>query len=261
VSLNLLLANDSALRAYAGANRVEPGRPTPAQASPAAGRALAYLQQLYPGRITAASLLDRFGTEHARAVRGIVTPADRLSYSSTRGSFFEPTLALSPGHVHHAVPYRSPSTDQWVLPSSTPVFDEAGRAWGMVHLEMPLDGFRTAALETATGRGGSSSVVEDRTGRVLLESGQRVFHASATARPGRDLAPGLRDALDGRRDRPVSVDGRRAVSARVDGGSDNANAWSVVVSAPLPAAAGPVASVPPRSPLRWPPCCCWPSPA
>jgi hypothetical protein len=126
-SLSLLLANDSALKAYAGANRVAPGRPAPAQMSPAAGRALAYLQQLYPGRITAASLLDRFGTEHARAVRGIVTPADRLSYSSTRGSFFEPTLALSPGHVHHAVPYRSPSTDQWVLPSSTPVF-RRGRA-------------------------------------------------------------------------------------------------------------------------------------
>jgi hypothetical protein len=82
-SLSLLLANDSALKAYAGANRVAPGRPAPAQMSATASQALAYLQHLHPGRITAASLMDRYGTEHAKAVDGVATPTGRLSYSRT----------------------------------------------------------------------------------------------------------------------------------------------------------------------------------
>jgi hypothetical protein len=99
--------------------------------SPTAGQALAYLQELNPDGITAASLLDRYGTEHARAVKGVVAPAGQLSYATTQQRFLASTLALPVGGVQHTEPYRSPHTRQLVVSSSAPVFDGGGApgAW------------------------------------------------------------------------------------------------------------------------------------
>ena len=86
-----------------------------------ANRALAYLEQLFPGSIGEACFIDRRGAENARAVKGKVEPPSALSPDETGASFFDPTFALRPGEVYQSAPYVSPDTNEWVIANSTPV--------------------------------------------------------------------------------------------------------------------------------------------
>src|SRR5262249_44818803 len=73
-SINLLLAHDSVFTQLAPGRRAQAGAPGRAAVSAEAGAAMAYLQRLYPGRISEACLIDSTGTEIARVVRGVVAP-------------------------------------------------------------------------------------------------------------------------------------------------------------------------------------------
>ena len=73
-------------------------------------RALAYLEQLFPGSIGEACFIDRRGAENARAVKGKVEPPSALSQDETAASFFDPTFDLRPGEVYQSAPYVSPDT-------------------------------------------------------------------------------------------------------------------------------------------------------
>ena len=227
-SIALLLAHDSAFRQF------EPGAgaaPMPRRGgAPAkeANEAMAYLEQLYPGRISEACLIDSTGTELARVVRGTIAPASELSAEEAQNPFFAPTMQLPQGRVYQAAPYVSPDTDQWVISNSTPMVTAAGRPWGLVHFEVTLDSFRPDP-EQGLELGFSASIVDTRTGRLLLENGRPVGEGGL----GRDGSAQLR-GLVARPDIRASatVDGRRVAVARVPAQRDNANSWAIVVTAP-----------------------------
>ncbi len=118
-SVNLLLAHDSAFRQYEPRRAEVPPVATPASAR--AVEAMAYLERLYPARISEACLIDVTGTELARVVRGEVAPADELSTEEASAPFFAPTMRLPEGRVYQAAPYVSPDTDEWVVSNFTPM--------------------------------------------------------------------------------------------------------------------------------------------
>ena len=146
-SVNLLFANDTALRQFAPESRAAAG--TAAALSVNANHALEYLENLYPDAISEACLIDASGVELARVVRGVVAPEEELSTEEAEAPFFAPTMRLPKGRVHQAAPYLSPDTDEWVVSNSTPMVTDAGETWGLVHFEVTLNSFRDAALSGA----------------------------------------------------------------------------------------------------------------
>ena len=221
----LLLAHDSVFA------RLEPGRAVASEdrvasegmvgAAPAAASALAYLEELYPGRISEACLIDARGVELARVVRGMIAPDSELSSEEAASAFFGPTMRLPRGRVHQAAPYLSPDTDEMVISNSTPMASASGAVWGMVHFEVALETFRPRARD-----GSMASIVDLRSGRVVLGR--------------KDPAPGVQQPVTKaarrllRSEGAVTEDGRRFVSVLVPVHQDNRNAWSVVASAPAP---------------------------
>jgi diguanylate cyclase (GGDEF)-like protein len=239
-SIDLLLAHDSALLAFEpGRSRLSRSEITIATAQ--AGKTMAYLQQLYPGRISEACLIDDTGTEWARVVGGVVAPESELSTEEAKNPFFGPTLALPPGHVYQAAPYISPDTNTWVISNSTPMVSASGRKWGLAHFEVTLDTFRPPVDEGAN-ETFSTFIVDNRTGHILLDSEQKVVGATAL---GRAASAELRAAVT----RPAAVasatvDEQRMAVARVPVGRDNANSWSVVVAAPIEGWSGSIGPAP-----------------
>ncbi|MFC5379360.1 putative bifunctional diguanylate cyclase/phosphodiesterase [Aquipuribacter nitratireducens] len=222
-SLNLLLAQDSAFR------RFEPGPDAPqddeaVELGGEAAAALAYLERLYPGRISEACLIDASGTELARVVEEEVAPAAELSTEEASAPFFAPTMALSADRVHQAAPYRSPDTDVMVISNSTPLVTAAGRAWGLVHFEVALDSFRPVS-EDARRSGIRSAIVDLPSGEVVLTDG-RGASPFGTADPVavREL---VRTAVRG----SSQLDDLPAAVAVLPRDPDNVNEWAVVTVA------------------------------
>jgi diguanylate cyclase (GGDEF)-like protein len=130
-------------------------------------RALAYLETLYPGQIGEACFIDRSGVENARVVRGSKALPSELSNES-QNAFFKPSFAQRLGGVYQSPPYVSPDTDEWVIGTTTPIPDASGAIAGIVHFELTIDSFRTAAARFS----GSDEVaiVDANTGAVLVNS-------------------------------------------------------------------------------------------
>lgn len=94
--INLLLAHDSEFRRFEpGVRPAAPTRSHTVADSAAAATAMAYLEQLYPGRISEACLIDSTGTELSRVVRQSVAPAEELSTEEAENPFFVPTMRPS----------------------------------------------------------------------------------------------------------------------------------------------------------------------
>lgn len=187
---------------------------------------MAYLERLYPGRISEACLIDRTGTEIARVVEGAVAPAEELSTEEASAPFFAPTFELPAGRVYQSAPYLSPDTSHWVVANSTPLVDAAGDAWALVHFEVTLSSFQP----TASQEGQEIAIVDAAGGRALLRSGQPLDETEGVEL-GTVLPPELR-ALVASTSTTGVADGRRAVVDRVPAQPDNANSWAVVVTAP-----------------------------
>ena len=225
-SVNLLLAHDTAFTQFAPRS----GAPVvAASAAPArrASEAMAYLEELYPGRISEACLIDGTGSEIARVVDGKVAPPSDLSDDEAGATFFAPTLALPEGRVHQSAPYLSPDTDKWVISNSTPLVTGRPAPWGLVHFEVTLDSFQDEGGR-ASAASRSVSVVDTSTGRVVLRDGRPVVDDPvASAVPAQ-----LRALLDRSTTASATVDGRRLAVAHLPRQLDNANSWAVVVSVP-----------------------------
>ena len=234
-TVNLLLAHDTAFTQFAPGSRPAAADTAGAGGARAASDAMAYLEELYPGRISEACLIDATGTEIARVVDGAVAPAGDLSTEEAAAPFFAPTVALPEGRVHQSAPYVSPDTDKWVISNSTPLVTGQDRPWGLVHFEVSLDSFRLAGAEQARGSR-SVSVVETTTGQVVLRDGAPALDSRLGG-----TAPGaLRRLLaeDPGSASSATVDGRRVAVAHLPRSPDNANAWAVVVSEPSQAVGG-----------------------
>ena len=232
-SVNLLLAHDSAFRRYEPRRAASP--PTTTPASERAAEAMAYLEELYPGRIGEACLIDATGTELARVVEGEVAHAHDLSTEEAANPFFGPTMRLPQGRVHQAAPYLSPDTDTWVISNSTPMVAD-GDTWGLVHFEVDLASFLPTAPETESAEAGSvrAAIVDSRTGEVVLAGGA-AFEPGVLA----GVPPAALRALTADRagQSTATVGGRRLIAVPVPVEADNANRWSVVSLAPADAQA------------------------
>jgi diguanylate cyclase (GGDEF)-like protein len=237
-SIELLLSNSTTFRAFEPSGSHAGGASTTAGALPRvldpaareAAEAMAYLEELYPNRISEACLINADGHELARVVRGAVAPPEELSHEEASAPFFAPTLDLPAGRVHQALPYVSPDTGLWVISNSTPMVGASGRPWGLVHFEVALDSFRPELTDARQ----RISIVDVGTGRVVLDSSRPLDPTPAEgAELGSPVAPQVSSLLaEDTVPAPTTVDGRRQSFAAVPSTEDNANRWVVVVSAP-----------------------------
>ena len=214
-----------------------------------ANRALAYLEELFPGSIGEACFIDRRGAENARAVKGDIEPPSALSADETGAPFFDPAFALQPGQVHQSAPYVSPDTNEWVIANSTPIRAPGQAKPAIVHFEITIESLRSRAA-------GSSerfdvAIVNSRTGDVIVDSrvpqragkprehrhrdGVHLHPAVPLGRPNDERFKSL--AGSGARTGTFEVEGRPAAFARVDPPAHNANHWIVAAVAPTAAAA------------------------
>ena len=223
-TIDLLLAHDSAITqlgpdALPGVRRQDAWR--------RANTAMAYLETLYSGGVSEACLIAADGHELARVVRGVPAARNDLSADESQNPFFAPTLALEPGEVYQAAPYRSPDTREWVVSNSTPMVSRNGTVWGMLHFEVALASFEPALTDHA-GHGFAAELVDTRTGRALLSDG---LVRSVGGSPGTPLRPGVADLVVGTGAGATgTAAGRQYSVTRVAGFEHNQNHWAVVVS-------------------------------
>ena len=184
-----------------------------------ANDALAYLEQLYPGRIGEACFIDRGGAEIARIVRGVRAPQAKLSADESSNPFFAPTLAMGLNEVYQARAYLSPDTKDWVISNSTMIPGQQA----MVHFEVPLASFGSAVpLRDTTDL---LSIVDARSGAVWVDSRD----GTETGRPA------LADLVSSARASGITTSGgQRVAYLRLSGGLGNANTWYVAVSRAAP---------------------------
>ncbi|BCY09488.1 bifunctional diguanylate cyclase/phosphodiesterase [Actinoplanes sp. L3-i22] len=182
--------------------------------------ALAYLEEMYPGRIGEACFIDSSGAEIARVVNGVPARPDKLSQDEGSNAFFAPTLALGAGQVYQAEEYESQDTHDEVISNST-VVAAAGHV-GIVHFEITLESFRTPT----SADGFAASILDAGTGRVIVDS------RAATTTAGRpDLS--LDTLIGGGSDSGVrTAGGRRFAYQHLPSVPGNVNNWYVAVSAP-----------------------------
>ena len=185
-------------------------------------RALSYLETLYPGQIGEACFIDRSGVENARVVRGSKALPSELSNES-KNAFFKPSFAQKLGGVYQSPPYVSPDTGEWVIGTTTPIPGPSGAVAGIVHFELTIDSFRTAAARFS----GSDEVaiVDADTGAVLVNS-RRPQRIGATLGDPSDRRfvglPGSRGLVER---------GNSRIAYRAVGGGTTNN-WMVVAVAP-----------------------------
>jgi diguanylate cyclase (GGDEF)-like protein len=130
-------------------------------------RALTYLETLYPGQIGEVCFIDASGVENARVVRGDrALPAD-LSDES-KNAFFQPSFKQKLGGVYQSPPYVSPDTNEWVIANTTPIPSPTGAIAGIIHFELTIDSFRTAAARFSGNE--EVAIVDADTGNVVVNS-------------------------------------------------------------------------------------------
>lgn len=228
-SINLLLAHN---RVFADFYRAPGSRIETVRARGPLVRhvdeALAYLQRLYPGQISEACFIDRTGPENGRVVFGRWARTQALSQDESANPFFGPTFALDFGQVYQAQPYVSPDTDVWVISNSTllPTPDGAKRA--IVHFEVTVESFRSAAA-AAAGRF-NIAIVDGRSGAIILDSNLPQRKGAPLGRPAdRSFAPLLGHRAPAGL---LTLAGKQVAYRRLALGDGNANDWYVVASSP-----------------------------
>jgi diguanylate cyclase (GGDEF)-like protein len=211
-SLDLLLAQNPVFRPPAG-REID---------NADANRALLYLEDLYPGTIGEACLIDEQGREAARVTDGVAARIDDLSSDEAQNPFFAATLALPRGEVYQATPYVSADTGTWVISNSTWVRQPDGERL-IVHFEVSLASFQQWLT---TGSAGShAAVVDQTTGLTTLED-----HDALPATDGGtfDAFSGVAVLAAGETSETIRIDGRHHAIAVVTPTEGNANDWAIV---------------------------------
>jgi diguanylate cyclase (GGDEF)-like protein len=185
-------------------------------------RALSYLETLYPGQIGEACFIDAGGDENARVVRGTKARPSELSDES-KNAFFKPSFEQRLGGVYQSPPYVSPDTNEWVIGTTTPISGPSGAVAGIVHFELTIDSFRTAAARFS----GSDEVVivDADTGAVVVNSRRPQKVGAKLGFPTDHRFVGLTGA------RGLVERGNNRIAYRTVGGGTS-NHWMVVAVAP-----------------------------
>jgi diguanylate cyclase (GGDEF)-like protein len=184
--------------------------------------ALAYLQTLYPGQIGEACFIDAIGLENARVVRGTIARPSELSNES-QNAFFRPSFAQPLGGVYQSPPYVSPDTGEWVIGTATPIAGPSGAVAAIVHFELTIDSFRSAAAQFSGGD--EVAIVDADTGAVVVNSRRRQGIGAKLGDPSDRRFVGLVGA------RGLVDRGNSRLAYRTVGGGTS-NRWIVVAVAP-----------------------------
>ncbi|HUQ22084.1 MAG TPA: HD domain-containing phosphohydrolase [Gaiellaceae bacterium] len=193
--------------------------------------ALAYLERLYPGQIGEACFIDRNGLENARVVQGLGASPSTLSNES-QNPFFRPSFAQPLGGVYQSEPYVSPDTGEWVIGTATPVAGPSGTAAAIVHFELTIESFRTAASRFSGGD--EVAIVDADTGAVVVNTRREQRIGAKLGDPSDRRFVGLSGS------RGLVERGGSLLAYRLVGGTTT-NRWLVVAVAPRP---GSLAIVP-----------------
>jgi diguanylate cyclase (GGDEF)-like protein len=225
-SLTRLLGQNPAFRQFyaePGSNAAKIRAQVPALRE--ANAALAHLEDLFPGMIGEACLIDRSGAEVARAVKGRVAPVGDLSPDETGAPFFAPTFALAPGEVFHSEPYLSPDTNEWVIANSTPIPTPGGTR-AIVHFEITIESLRQATAADANG-GYRIMVLDRRTGAVLIDSNRPQVPGGKLGWPADRRFETFVSSMTGKHG-SLHVDGYPVAYTRLTDRARNANDWVLI---------------------------------
>jgi diguanylate cyclase (GGDEF)-like protein len=184
--------------------------------------ALAYLESLYPGQIGEACFIDRSGLENARVVRRQGALPSELSNES-QNSFFRPSFAQPLGGVYQSTPYVSPDTGEWVIGTSTPIAGPSGAVVAIVHFELTIDSFRTAASQFSGGD--EVAIVDADTGAVVVNTRRQQRIGAKLGDPSDHRFAGLTGT------RGLVERGSSVLAYHIVGGGTS-NRWMVVAVAP-----------------------------
>lgn len=181
------------------------------------------------------------GAERTRFVKGKV--AKDLSLDETDNPFFAPTLDLKRNAVHQTAPYISPDTNDWMMATTTPIFDDEGRVLAFIHFERSVDQV-TKILKANAAKTGETAFIIDADDRVLLSSATDIDHKAKTLNA--DASAVAMSTLASHTDAPdPESEFDTEVTAYSEGGSDfyvssevldlrkdNVNDWRVALSIP-----------------------------
>jgi diguanylate cyclase (GGDEF)-like protein len=212
-SLDLLLAQNPAFRAGASKDIDNSD----------ANRALAYLQRLFPGKVSQAAIITDEGHELARVTGTVPAHLEDLSTTEGENAYFAATLALPEGAVYQGPPYVSSDTKQWVIANSTWIRQQDGRRL-IVHFVVSLASFEPYLTNNSANRHlavidrvGHLVVLEDNVALPNAKGGQfRSFPAEA------DLN------FFGTRPLTENVNGREFAVGGIARLAGNANDWAIV---------------------------------
>jgi diguanylate cyclase (GGDEF)-like protein len=231
-TVTLIMAHNAAFRGF----YLEPGsRASKLRRSTfidGANDALVYLESLFPSQIGELCFIDRSGSENARVVHGQRAPVSDLSPDEADNPFFRPTFALRPGQVFQSRPYVSPDTHDWVIGNATPIPLGAQRSSvAIVHYELSVESFRRQ-LRTDDGDGYDVSLVDARTGRVIIDGSRPQRVGAPLGVPGDRRFAAL--ARHPRKQGVTAIGGHIAAYRHLRAGAGNANDWILVATASKP---------------------------
>src|SRR5262245_5232103 len=170
---------------------------------------LAYLEQLYPGQIGEADVIDPFGEELVRVVRGVPATHGNLKDDEAEKDFFLPALAMRPGQVYQSLPFVSDDTGEWVISNATRIatgVPGADSSPVLANFELTVDSFRAQAER---GPGSLAVMIVDRdSGRIISETGRVQVTGARLGRPATALT--RRAAAMSEPSGVISVHGMRA---------------------------------------------------
>ena len=204
--------------------------------------ALKDLGTLFPDSIAAASFIDRSGAENARVVRNTAVRPDELEPDRRDAVFFDRAFGLLYDQVYQSAPYRSKSTDEWVVANAAKVNIGPGVSPAIVDFEVTLESFRLSFY--SDNPDDQVRVVDLKTGKVVIDSTLPQDAGAPLGNPDDRSLGWVPTAHEGTL---VTRDGMRHVVRHARTDSNIATTWAVVVSTPARAgiwsdmfAAGPL---------------------
>lgn len=125
-------------------------------------------------------LVDRYGQEHMRVVRGKVQKSAHFSGEEHGSPFFRPSLDAKAGEVYLSDPYMSSDVYRWVIAFTSPVIIGKGQPPGFYHFELPLEIHQqlVSTVDYAFAVRGASLPDSEEEGRVfILDRGKNLLIA------------------------------------------------------------------------------------
>jgi diguanylate cyclase (GGDEF)-like protein len=187
---------------------------------------LAYLEDLYGGRIGEICFIDHSGAENARLVRGKRAAFSSLSLNESSNAFFWPTFAVGVGQVYQAAAYVSPDTHDLVISNSTVVPGLPDGQQAVIHFEVSMASFADITADPSI----RFLIVNTMTGTTIADSRESAEAAAGVSVDDKHAFAAL--ATSGRDDGVTTIGDVRVAFDHLKSTNTNANDWYIIAAAP-----------------------------